>query len=153
MSQKPPYGVAGWTKGDHSVIVYDSYDLWELFPDGATKPRRLTDGGADEVRHRYVRMSAGRGGGRGGRGGGEETDWIDLDKPVYLSLEGRWTKRTGYALLENGKVDRLVWLDKSVRGLEKAKERGRVGLPGGSVGRFAQLFRGGRRSEERAAGQ
>jgi dienelactone hydrolase len=122
VSQKPPYGVAGWTRDDHSVIVYDSYDLWELFPDGVTKPRRLTDGSAEEVRHRYVRMSAGRGGGRGGRGGGEETDWIDLDKPVYLSLEGRWTKRTGYALLENGKTDRLVWLDKGVRGLEKAKD-------------------------------
>jgi hypothetical protein len=123
VSQKPPYGVAGWTKDDHSVIVYDSYDLWELFPDGVTKPRRLTDGGAEEVRHRYVRMSAGRGGGRGGRGGGsgEETDWIDLEKPVYLSLEGRWTKRTGYALLENGKTDRLVLLDKGVRSLEKAR--------------------------------
>jgi dipeptidyl aminopeptidase/acylaminoacyl peptidase len=40
---------------------------------------------------------------------------------VYLSLEGRWTKKTGYARLENGKVERLVWLDKSVRSLEKAK--------------------------------
>ena len=46
MSQKPAYGIAGWTKDDHSVIVYDAYDLWELFPDGAAKPRRLTDGAA-----------------------------------------------------------------------------------------------------------
>jgi dipeptidyl aminopeptidase/acylaminoacyl peptidase len=126
VQQKPSYGVAGWTKDDHSVIVYDAYDLWELFPDGTTKPRRLTDGSAEEVRHRYVRMSprqAGGGrGGRGGRGGGEDPEWIDLGKPLYLSLEGRWTKRTGYARLENGKVERLVWLDKGVRGLEKAKD-------------------------------
>jgi dipeptidyl aminopeptidase/acylaminoacyl peptidase len=124
VGQKPPYGIAGWTKDDRSVIVYDAYDLWELFPDGA-KPRKLTDGAADEVRHRYARVSS-RGGGRGGRGGGgEDTDGIDLAKPVYLSLEGRWTKKTGYARLvvsnETGKVDRALYVDKSVRGLEKAK--------------------------------
>jgi len=127
VSQKPPYGVAGWTRDDKSVIVYDAYDLWELSPDGSAKPKRLTNGAAEEIRHRYVRIAAGGGGGggRGGRGGGGGgNEWIDLDKPVYLSLEGRWTKRTGYARLENGKEDRLVFADKSIRGLEKAKDAG-----------------------------
>ena len=124
VSQKPPYGVAGWTKDDKSVIVYDSYDLWELAPDGSAKPKRLTSGAAEEIRHRYARTEAGAGGGRGGRGGrgGGGNEWIDLDKPVYLSLEGRWTKRSGYARLENGKEDRLVFADKSIRGLEKARD-------------------------------
>ena len=49
VSQKPAYGIAGWTKNDRSVIVYDAYDLWELFPDGG-KPRRLTDGAGEEKR-------------------------------------------------------------------------------------------------------
>src|SRR5258708_35863508 len=70
MSQKPAYGIAGWTKNDRSVIVYDAYDLWELFPDGAGKPRRLTDGSGEEIRHRYARTTPQPGGGRGGRGGG-----------------------------------------------------------------------------------
>jgi dipeptidyl aminopeptidase/acylaminoacyl peptidase len=123
VSQKPPYGVAGWSKGDRSVIVYDSYDLWEISPDGAIKPKRLTDGSAEEIRYRYVRISpTGGGGGRGGRGGAGANEAIDLDKPVYLSLEGRWTKKTGYAVLQNGKVDRLIYEDKGVRGLEKAKD-------------------------------
>jgi hypothetical protein len=30
VAQKPSYGIAGWTKDDHSVIVYDAYDLWDL---------------------------------------------------------------------------------------------------------------------------
>jgi len=128
VAQKPAYGVAGWTKDDRSVIVYDSYDLWELFPDGSTKPKRLTDGSGAEIRHRYTRTApsaagggrGGRGGGRGGRGG--DPEWIDLDKPVYLTLEGRWTKRTGYARLANGKVDQLIYEDKGVRSLEKAKD-------------------------------
>ncbi|MEI9972183.1 MAG: hypothetical protein WDO73_09065 [Ignavibacteriota bacterium] len=123
MSQKPAYGVAGWTKGDRSVIVYDTNDLWEIAADGSSKPKRLTDGAAEDIRFRYVRISAtGGGGGRGGRGGGGGNEAIDLDKPVYLSIEGRWTKKSGYALLQNGKVDRLIYEEKGVRGLEKAKD-------------------------------
>jgi dipeptidyl aminopeptidase/acylaminoacyl peptidase len=123
VSQKPAYGVAGWTKGDRSVLLYDSNDLWEVFPDGATKPKRLTDGAAEEIRYRYVRLSpTGGGGGRGGRGGAAAVEGIDLDKPVYLSMEGRWTKKSGYAVLRNGKVDRLIFQDKGVRGLEKARD-------------------------------
>jgi dipeptidyl aminopeptidase/acylaminoacyl peptidase len=121
VSQKPSYGVAGWTKDDHSVIVYDSYDLWEIFPDGA-KPKRLTDGSAEEVRHRYLRTTPGAaGGGRGGRRGGS-AEPIDLAKPIYLSLEGRWTRKTGFATLENGKTERAIFVDKGVSGLEKAKD-------------------------------
>jgi len=128
VSQKPSYGVAGWTKDERSAIVYDSYDLWEIFPDGA-KPRRLTDGSAEEVRHRYVRTTPGTGGagrvgvpsGPGGRGGGV-TEPIDLTKPVYVSLEGRRTKKTGYATLHDGKTERAVFIDKGVSGLEKAKD-------------------------------
>jgi len=125
VSQKPSYGVAGWTKGDRSAIVYDSYDLWEIFPDGA-KPRRLTDGSAEQVRHRYARVTPGTGG--GGRGGvpsgpgAAATEPIDLAQPIYLSLEGRWTKKTGYATLRDGKTDRAIFLDKGVRGLEKARD-------------------------------
>ncbi|HUA63284.1 MAG TPA: prolyl oligopeptidase family serine peptidase [Verrucomicrobiae bacterium] len=128
VSQKPPYGVAGWTTNDHSVIVYDAYDLWELAPDGSAKPKRLTNGAAEEIRHRYMRLASG-GGGRGGRGGGGGrggagggAEWIDLEKPVYMTLEGRWTKKTGYARLENGKEQQLVYTDKRISGLEKAKD-------------------------------
>ena len=58
---RPPYGVAGWTKNDASVIVYDECDLWQLFPDGA-KPVRLTNGAGEQVRHRYVDPEAPAGG-------------------------------------------------------------------------------------------
>ncbi|HEX3748228.1 MAG TPA: prolyl oligopeptidase family serine peptidase [Bryobacteraceae bacterium] len=122
VSQKPAYGVAGWTPGDRSAIVYDTNDLWEIAADGSGKLKRLTDSAAEDIRYRYLRLSATGGGGRGGRGGGGGNEAIDLEKPVYLSMEGRWTKKTGYSVLENGKVDRLVYEDKAVRGLEKAKD-------------------------------
>jgi dipeptidyl aminopeptidase/acylaminoacyl peptidase len=125
VKNRPSWGVAGWTRNDASVIVYDEFDLWELYPGGA-KPRRLTDGRSDEVRHRYLNLDAQTGGGgRGGRGGaaagGPQDDGIDLSKPVYLSLYGVWNKKTGFARLVDGKVDRAVWLDKGTSRLTKAK--------------------------------
>ena len=91
VSQKPAYGIAGWTKNDRSVIVYDAYDLWELFPDGSSTPRRLTDGRAEEIRHRYVRTTPQPGGGRGGRGGRGARRRRGMDRPgkARLSKSGR----------------------------------------------------------------
>ncbi len=116
---KPSYGIAGWTKDDKSVIVYDECDLWELPVDGS-KPRRLTDGAPEQVRYRYVNPDRPQAGGRG-FGRGEQEEAIDLSKPVYLSLYGIWNKRTGYARWIEGKVERAVWLDKGVNRLMKAK--------------------------------
>jgi dipeptidyl aminopeptidase/acylaminoacyl peptidase len=145
VSQKPAYGVAGWTKGDRSVIVYDTNDLWEISADGSAKPRRLTDGAAEDIRYRYVNIApagAGGRGGRGGRGGAGGNEAIDLDKPVYLSMEGRWTKKTGYSVLRNGQVDRLVYEDKAVRGLEKAKDADTFTYQAGAWDESPNLFAG-----------
>jgi len=116
---KPPFGVAGWTKNDAAVLLYDKYDIWKIAPDGS-KIEPLTNGAAEEIRHRLVRFDAAGGGRRESEGPGPEG--IDLAKPVYLSLYGEWTKKSGYARLDpKGAVTRLVWLDKAVGGLAKAE--------------------------------
>jgi dipeptidyl aminopeptidase/acylaminoacyl peptidase len=124
IEQKPPFGTAGWTTDDAAVLFYDKYDLWKVAADGS-KAQRLTSGAAEQVRHRLVRLDAAGGGRRGGGGFGPSTtdQGIDLGKPQYLSLYGEWTKKSGYALLEpGGKVTRLIWLDKGVGSLAKAKD-------------------------------
>lgn len=110
IKQKPAFGVAGWTKNDESVILYDQFDAWKVSSDGS-RAVRLTDGAAEQVRHRYVRLNP-------------EEEWIDPDKPLYFSLFGIWTKKSGYGRLSPGmkQVERLVWLDKSVTRLAKAKD-------------------------------
>ena len=110
IKQKPAFGVAGWTKNDEAVILYDKLDLWKVAADGSSF-KRLTDGTIEQVRHRYVRLDP-------------EEEWIDTDKTLNLSLFGIWTKKSGYGRLQPGAsaVERLVWLDKSVRGLGKAKD-------------------------------
>jgi dipeptidyl aminopeptidase/acylaminoacyl peptidase len=109
IKQKPAFGVAGWTKDDAAVLLYDKFDVWEITPDG-THAIRLTDGAEHEVRHRYVRLDP-------------EEEFIDTSKPIYLSLFGIWTKQSGYARLDAGaKQDQhLLCLDKYVGRLMKAR--------------------------------
>jgi dipeptidyl aminopeptidase/acylaminoacyl peptidase len=38
-----PWGIAGWTEGDRSVLIYDRYDVWEMDPTGRRAPRVVTD--------------------------------------------------------------------------------------------------------------
>ena len=108
--EKPPFGVAGWTKDDAAVILYDKFDLWKVASNGS-QATRLTDGVAGQVRHRYARLDP-------------EEEFIDLDKPVYLSVFGIWTKKSGYAVLRPGSAEseRLLWTDKSIGRLSKAAD-------------------------------
>ncbi len=123
--EKPAFGVGGWTKEDAAVLFYDKFDVWQVAADGS-KTLKLTDGVSEQVRHRIVRLE-GAGGGRGS-GGGEfgapATDTgIDLAKPVYLSLYGDRSKKSGYGLLKPGAgVSRLVWEDRNIGSLAKARD-------------------------------
>lgn len=111
--QKPAFGVAGWTKDDAAVILYDKFDLWQVASDGS-RAVRLTDGAAEQVRHRYEKLDP-------------EEEWIDTSRPVFLSLFGIWTKKSGFARLKPGPSgalaeEHLLWFDKSLDHLAKAKD-------------------------------
>jgi dienelactone hydrolase len=107
--QKPWYGIAGWTEHDQDVLLYDKFDIWQVAPDGS-KATRLTDGSGEQVRYRYADVDS-------------EHDFIDRTKPIYLDLFGTWTKKSGVARLMPGSrgPERLVWLDRGVDHLAKAK--------------------------------
>jgi dipeptidyl aminopeptidase/acylaminoacyl peptidase len=109
IKQKPDFGVAGWTKDDAAVLLYDKFDIWKVPTDGS-KAQKLTDGAAEQVRHRLLRIN-------------QDDEWTNLDKPVYVSLFGSLSKKSGYGLLKpGGGVDRLIFVDKAVGGLARAKD-------------------------------
>jgi dipeptidyl aminopeptidase/acylaminoacyl peptidase len=112
VKQKPPFGVAGWTKTDEAVILYDKFDAWRVAADGSGASR-VTDGAAEQIRHRYVRLDP-------------DEEWIDASRPMHFSLFGIWTKRSGYARVDPGGagIRRLVFEDRSITGLAKAKDAG-----------------------------
>ena len=51
IKQKPAFGVAGWTRNDEAVILYNKFDLWKVTADGA-RATPVTAGAAGQTRHR-----------------------------------------------------------------------------------------------------
>ena len=108
--QRPWFGVAGWTADDHAVLLYDKFDVWEVSPAG-TGASKLTDGAPDQIEYRYADVDS-------------EAVAIDRSKPLYLEMTGVWSKQSGFARLAPGAAapERLVWMDKAVTRLAKAKD-------------------------------
>ena len=102
----PPVGFQGWTKDDRAVIVADEYDLWSLSAEGSGG-RRLTNGAADKIIHRYVRTSR------------RDDDGLDLGALV-VSLHGKRTKQSGFARIRGTIVDRLVFEDAALTRIARA---------------------------------
>ncbi len=131
--ERRAYGVAGFTTGDKSAIVYDRFDVWSVNLDGSSATR-LTRGREDSTVYRCVTEGGGFGGGGGGGRGGlgaargtpcqpeNETRTIDPSKPLMLTATGEYNKKSGFARVTIGQpAQRLVWLDKQVTNLRKAK--------------------------------
>jgi dipeptidyl aminopeptidase/acylaminoacyl peptidase len=78
------YGLAGWTKDDADVLIYDHYDVWQIAPDGSSA-KNLTDGvGRKELTTlRYVRLDP-------------KERSIDPDKPMLFSAENQETHDSGF---------------------------------------------------------
>ncbi|MCP4727928.1 MAG: S9 family peptidase, partial [bacterium] len=112
--EKPPYGVAGWTKDENNVILYHKYDLFLQPLDGGS-PTNLTGGyGNDnEIRLRYVRLD-------------NEEKFIDLSKTNLLSAYGQWTKKSGFCELSKGNLTELILEDRRFGRVYKAQKADRM---------------------------
>jgi dipeptidyl aminopeptidase/acylaminoacyl peptidase len=119
VAEKPPFGLAGWTEDNRSVLVYDKYDVWQLALDGSAK--KLTEGAADQIVHRYANTDPDAGN-FGRRADVDRSHYIDLSEDVYLSVRGEWTLNHGYARLRAGRVEQLVYQDDNVGRLIKADD-------------------------------
>ena len=107
--EKPPYGIAGWSKDGKSVIVNHEYDLWLLSLDGSKAENLTRIGTENEIRFRYENMNT-------------DEEWIDLSKPVMLNAYGEWTKKNGYYTVTKGKdPQKLVFDDAMYGSLQKAR--------------------------------
>jgi dienelactone hydrolase len=80
-----PWGVAGWTKADARVLVYDRWDVWELDPAGVAAPRRVTQGVGRQrqVQFRVVRLDP-------------DEPAFDPAQPLVLSALADSTKDAGF---------------------------------------------------------
>ena len=115
VAERPAYGVGGWSSDRESVLLYHRYDIWNVPLEGGT-PVNFTAGigDAEEIRFRVVDLDP-------------EEDGVDLSQPVMLSAYGEWTKRSGYYRVRSGSnPERLIYEDKMIDGVRKAKDADRV---------------------------
>ncbi|HEX3158978.1 MAG TPA: prolyl oligopeptidase family serine peptidase [Gemmatimonadaceae bacterium] len=84
-STPAPWGVAGWTTGDRSVLLYDRYDVWEADPAGARAPRMVTDsvGRRRQLVFRLVDLD-------------REARAIDAREPLLFRVLDDETKASGF---------------------------------------------------------
>ncbi len=107
-----PYGLAGWTKDDRDLLVYDRFDVWQLSPDG-NGAKNLTDGVGrrDRLSFRYMRLDP-------------KERSIDPAKPLLLHAENEDTRDSGfYRDRINGSLpEKLVMGAKDFNNPTKAKD-------------------------------
>ncbi|MDX6288795.1 MAG: hypothetical protein QOH42_594 [Blastocatellia bacterium] len=106
------YGLAGWTKDDREVLLYDRYDVWQVAPDGSNA-KNLTDGVGrrDKIVFRYVRLDP-------------KERSIDPAKPLLLHAENEETRDSGFYRdrVNGGLPEKLVMGAKDFNNPVKAKD-------------------------------
>lgn len=109
----PAYGVAGWTKNDDRVLIYDNYDIWSIDPSGRSSATNVT-GGYGRSHDLQLRI--------------QDTDpdltFVPMDKPLLLDAMNHKTKASGYYRLpaNSNRPEPLIFEDKSFTYLGKAHD-------------------------------
>jgi len=107
-----PYGTAGWTDGDRSVLVYDQYDVWEVKPDGSGG-RNATKGlgRREALIFRYRSLD-------------REEKTVASKIPIWLAATNDETKASGFyktTLAVDAEPSKVLMLNKLFGPLQKAK--------------------------------
>lgn len=127
--EKPPYGIAGWSKDGKAVILNHKYDLYVAQLDGS-KVTNLTAGMGDkeEIRFRVTVLD-------------REEDYVDLTKPVLLEAYGEWTKKSGYFTVAMGKSPQeLYYQDMMVGRPMKARTADRIAFTQQTFEQFPDYY-------------
>lgn len=110
--KKPPVRPWGWVKDGKSVLLFDNWDVWKVRADGKKSVNLTVNGKKDGIRfQRRFRLDM-------------DEKGIDLSEPMFISMYGEWTKKSGIARIDKGKPGPkvLLWEDASFSGLRKAED-------------------------------
>ncbi len=130
------YGVAGWTETGDSVLLYDRFDLWQVFPDG--RPARnvtASYGRQKKIQLRLQNIEV--------VDPEKETHGIDPAKPLYFRGESEVTRATGFfrtMLSATGAPEQLLWDDRNYRYLGRAAEADTLLLTGSRFDEFPDIL-------------
>lgn len=106
MPQYPdPYGVAGWTKDDKDVLIYDRFDIWKFSTDRANAINITSgEGRRTKLAFRYISPKAIDDSRNRETSSGyyDSKTFIDPNETLLLDVFDYTTKKHGYATLKNG---------------------------------------------------
>ena len=133
-STPEPWGIAGWTTGDNSLLVYDRFDVWELDPAGKRAPRMLTDsaGRRDSTVLRIVTLDP-------------DARSIDPNAPLLLRALDDRTKASGFwrdRMSVSEAPVRIVMSDVAFGTPLKAKHAHQFVVTKGTFVQFPDLYAG-----------
>jgi dipeptidyl aminopeptidase/acylaminoacyl peptidase len=141
-----PYGVAGWTTDDATVVIYDQYDLWEINPsNSAAKNLTAGYGRKNKLELRYVNLDVNRRGAAFEFELSPDSKAMPSDSAWVLSATHEINMSTGYfkwdPKADSGKEpSRLIFGDKLYAGLQKAANSDAVLLTQQSFTEFPDLW-------------
>jgi dipeptidyl aminopeptidase/acylaminoacyl peptidase len=129
------WGIAGWTKDDRRVLIYDRYDVWEFDPLGVQAPVNVTDGAgrAAQVQLRLINLEP------------EEDRALDPARPLLLRAFGDRSKQSGFWRDQLGVTrapERIVMADLSHGTPQKAADADVFLLTKSTVTQFPDLWVG-----------
>ncbi len=109
------YGMAGFTRDDEYLLVYDKYDIWKIDPSGNKNPFNLTGGKGrqTEIRYRYLNLDP-------------KEYYIEPKESIYLSSFNLENMKQGFvrlSSLDKPVIEPLVYSENSYSSLMKAKDK------------------------------
>lgn len=129
--ERPSYGIGGWSRDGRALIVNGRYDLWSVPLDGG-EAVNLTAGIGERDRIRFRVVSLDEEDGEKG---------LDTSRPLILSAYGDRTKKSGYWSVAPGEAPRpLIWEDRMIRGLRRAKSADRVAFTSETFEEFPDWY-------------
>ena len=128
-------GLAGWAKDSKSAIVYDRYDVWQVFVDGRA-PVNLTGGAGrrDKIVYRVQRIEP-----------VDDSDperGLDLTKPLTLRGVSDETRDSGFFRVRAGstKIERLMWGPRNYTFAGRAKDADALLITASRFNEFPDLY-------------
>ncbi len=122
------YGVAGWSKGDERILIYDKYDIWSVNPDNGQMQNLTQTGRSQKKTYRYVRLDP-------------EERSIDTSQPLTLRMFDNTSKGSGIAQLVGNQLTELYSCNCTVSPqISKAKNSSDVLMSRSSFREFPELW-------------
>ena len=129
------YGIGGWISDSTSLLIYDRFDVWQVYVDGR-KAQNLTrgEGRKSTIRLRIQRIEP----------VDEDDDerGIDVSKPLVLRGESDETRASGFyrtTFASTAAPQRMIWADKNLRYIGRARDADVLLMTGSRFDTFPDL--------------